>query len=104
MLPVGREFEAKEKSAHQKRARGADKHVALELRTESPASDKAERRRWDRILPTEFRIVVVRAGKHEEICQRGRGRVRNLRGRPAQLLQIAGPVRSLDLFELGDAA
>ena len=75
---VGREFEAKEKSAHQKCARGADKHVALELRTESPASDKAERRRWDRILPTEFRIVVVRAGKHEEICQRGRGRVRNL--------------------------
>ena len=64
MQTIGRQLETKKKTAHQECARGAHKHVPFKLRTQSPALNKAERRRRDRKLPTEFRIVVMCAGQH----------------------------------------
>src|SRR5206468_176383 len=70
---IGRQLEAKQEAAGEKCARGADEHVAFELWPKTAALDKTEWRRRDRVLPTEFRIVVVRAGQHIEIRQRARG-------------------------------
>ena len=83
---IGRQLEAKQEAAGEKCARGADEHVAFELWPKTSALDKTEWRRRDRVLPTEFRIVVVRAGQHVEIRQCARGRTGNQRSRPAQLL------------------
>ena len=103
MQTIGRELKAKQETAVKKSARGADEHVAFELRTYPAAINKSERRNGNRILPTELRLVVMRARQHVKTLQRRTGSVRNVRRRPTQLLQIAGAIRRFDLLELTDA-
>jgi len=72
----------------------------LELRTGSPPWTKTQRRRGNVLLPTEFGIVVMRAGQHVEARERRAGVSADQRRRPAHLLQVAGAVRRFDLLEL----
>ena len=44
------------------------------------------------ILPTEFRVIVVRARQHVEACECSRRGISYQGRRPTQLLQITGAV------------
>src|SRR6185369_5014100 len=104
MLTIRRQPEPEQEPIEQRRAGSADEQVSLELRTQSPSLHKTDWRRRQRILPTEFRIDVLRAGQHIHSRQRLLRRGCDVARRPAKLLKIPRRITHLDRFEFIDAA
>src|SRR5829696_9583451 len=103
VAPVPRQVEVEEIAVLQvRRRRSAHEEVALVLRAEPASGDEADPARCDLPLPAERRVDVVGARQHEEPRARLRGRIRDVRRRPAELLEVSAPERRLDLLELGD--
>src|SRR5919201_4103957 len=94
-------MKAEEVAAEERRARRADEEVVGVLRAEAAAADEADGRGRERVLPTELRLGVVRAGEREEARERVGGRVGDVRRGPANLLDAAAG--DLDRLELTDA-
>src|ERR1051326_5727906 len=103
MLPIGSQLEAKQEPIEQCRACSTHEQVSFKLRTQSSTTHETDRRRRQRILPTEFRIEILRSGQHVQFRQcflRGGADVAR---RPAKLLKVSGAVSHLNRFKLIDS-
>src|SRR4029453_5090052 len=94
----------------EERPRWPYEEIAAILRSEGGAVQKADSGRRDLELPTELGVAVVCARQHEKTRKRLLRRVRDVRRRPAVLLETEVPrsgdridrVRGFDRLVLGD--